>query len=144
MINPYFFAFYRIYKIIYFIGNRGIPEYSSVSLLSVCLFFNVFTFWDFFANEYNLNLPEINNITGVIIGFTILASNFLIFLRKDNYKRIIQEYDTKYNSKKFLSNLFVLLYIFGSAYLAVYILERYPKAEQPINEKLKILYKLAS
>lgn len=104
--NPYFYLYYKIYNTMSK-TNKIIPEWSASIAISLLFFFNLSTI----ALYFKINGIEVLPVKEVYISILILfmALNFYLFVRKDNYKRILKKYSGYKRDK--LGTFLVIIYL---------------------------------
>lgn len=95
--------------------NKSIPGWSTMITLSVILFFNIITVINIFFKEYIYLFANQNISVG--LGILLMIVNYLIFIRKNAYDKIINQYKKETKKQSYVRGSLVLFYIVGSVYL---------------------------
>jgi hypothetical protein len=119
--NIYFLFYYRIYKATY--KTNSIAEFSSMVVLSTLILLNVVTLILTIYPTFSKVISKNEFIAG---SMCILSINYLIFIYKQRYLKIIDEYSKKKWANKFIMGVITIIYIFGSIFLLLHILSNLP------------------
>ena len=116
--NPYYLLYYRIYKATSN-TNKDIVEWTSMVALSMLISFNIITLlvliWPHFLKATNINVS-------VSVGIFILAINYYIFIFKDKYLKIVNDYSNKKGLNSIFIGIITTFYIIGSIYFMLHVL----------------------
>lgn len=105
MIAKYYdLLFYRMYKVTYR-TNKSITEWSTIIWMSVLLSLNVFSLLIYF----DFPIAKLKRIGFMAIPLLIIILNYLCFLYKNRYLKILDEFD-KSGKAYFLVDVFSFLY----------------------------------
>jgi hypothetical protein len=122
--NLYFLIYYRIYKATHK-TNNDVVEWTSMVALSALVFFNILTLLALvYPNISKIGLKKFHFIAGSIC---IMSINYFIFIYRKKYIHIFKEYSIIKWINSFPVGFLVILYIVGSIYLMMHILDGLPK-----------------
>ncbi len=117
------YLFYKIYKLINFLGNTNFyPEGNTWFLSSMCLWLNMLTALNFL--ELKLGRALTNKTYVIIFYILYLLVTFIYFFRKERYKKILENYDKQETSKKIWGTIIVSIYIIITLLLHFYFSEQ--------------------
>lgn len=118
MKNIYYFIYVRLYKIYAHLGEKDIPHIIPVFLMSLFLYFNLSGVYCFLGVQF---FSHFHDKISIPIGLAIFAFNCFVFLYKQKYKRIIDEYDLEERHfPKWVVNIIMILYIVLSISFWIY------------------------
>jgi len=108
VMNPYYYLYYKISRILNKKGNNAWGAMYALSLLIfvnlIVIYINVFhvTKENFISSGYKIGL--------IIIGIVLFITNYALFLHKNNYKQIIKRYEKETLRSRRIGSLLVILY----------------------------------
>jgi hypothetical protein len=116
--NLYFLIYYRIYKATY--KTNSIAEWTSMVVLSVLILLNLVTLLVlFYPNFSKIGISKNEFIAG---SMCILVINYLIFISKQKYLKIINEYSKKKWANNFIIGVSTIFYIVGTVYFMLHVI----------------------
>ncbi len=116
------YLFYKIYKLINFLGNTDFyPESNTWLISSTFLWLNILTILNLV--ELTLERALTNKWYVIVLYILYLILTYKYFLGKDRYKNIIQCYDKQMGIKKMWGTITVVIYIFATIVLHLYFSE---------------------
>ena len=120
MINPYYYLYYKIYKLTYR-TNHNIIEWSSMLTVSTLAYFNTVSIIILTIPKKNIIQfgPQIF-IRGVFLSIFI---NYYIFINRRRYIVIVKSFENESRNQKIFGTIFALAYIFFSAWIFVYLIK---------------------
>jgi hypothetical protein len=116
--NPYYLLYYRIYKATSK-TNKDIVEWTSMVALSMIISFNILTLLELTRPHF---LEGTNINVSVTVGIFILAINYYIFIFKDKYFKIVNDYSNKKGLNSIFIGIITITYIIGSIYFMLKVL----------------------
>jgi heme/copper-type cytochrome/quinol oxidase subunit 4 len=118
MKNLYYLLFVYIYRFSSRIGEKDLPHYMSISIISICVGFNITSVLTFFEIK---NYPNFSNERDFIYLIFMYFINYFIFIHKKRYVRILQENEKRVTKWKVLGSIIVLVYILVSLVIWIYL-----------------------
>lgn len=117
------YLFYKIYKLINFLGNTEFyPEGNAWFISSMLLWLNMLTTLNFV--ELRIERAVTNKVFVIAFYVLYLAATFIYFFRKERYRSIVDNYDKEVSSKKIWGTVIVAVYIIATAVLHFYFSEK--------------------
>lgn len=117
------YLFYKIYKLINFLGNTEFyPEGSAWFISSMLLWLNMLSALNFI--ELRIERAVTNKVFVIAFYILYLAATFMYFFRKERYRSILGNYDKEPASKKLWGTVIVAVYIITTAVLHFYFSEQ--------------------
>src|SRR6056297_3065382 len=108
MKNIYYLLFAYLYRISSKIGEKDLPHYMSISIISICVGFNVTSILTTLEIKY---YPSFKNERDFIYLIIMYIINYFVFIYKKRYVRILDENEERVKKRKILGTIIVLLYI---------------------------------
>ena len=118
MKNIYYLLFAYLYRISSKIGEKDLPHYMSISIISICVGFNVTSILTTLEIKY---YPSFKNERDFIYLIIMYIINYFVFIYKKRYVRILDENEERVKKRKILGTIIVLLYIIVSFAIWVYL-----------------------
>lgn len=118
MKNLYYLLFVYIYRFSSRIGEKDLPHYMSISIISICVGFNITSILTFFEIKY---YPTFKNERDFIYLIILYFINYFIFIHKHRYVRILKENEERVSKWKILGSIVVIVYILVSLGIWVYL-----------------------
>lgn len=115
MINPYEYIYYKYYKIAVFSEKnwaRGlrIPQWLALFLISLMLFLNLALVLIIYINVAH-KVPTLNKSHALLLMFALYFLNYLLFLRRERYKKTVERFDKESSNKKRVKTILFWLYV---------------------------------
>jgi len=116
----YNYIFYKFYKGAYFINNSGDPEFRAIFGLAITEGINFYSFMQliiYFIYENQIQTPI---ILLAIAAILILSVNYFLFVYKNKFKKIIEEFKNESDKSRKIGTLLTWSYILVSLALLFY------------------------
>lgn len=115
LFNAYKYLYYRIYAFqLRWFGKEDLPEYTAVLSVSLLVWWNFYaillaiSLWTRFKIVDALNPDKIKLGLGLLF---IIITNSFIFIDKQNYQQIAQQFKDENNSKRRIKLIFIFAYV---------------------------------
>ncbi|MGN6495303.1 MAG: hypothetical protein ACTHLE_25175 [Agriterribacter sp.] len=117
------YLFYRIYKLINFLGNTEFyPEGSAWFISVMFIWLNLLTILNFIELKIGRSVTNIYVVIPIYILF--LFATFFHLFRKEYYKKILEKYNQSANQNNSLRIILVSLYVATTVILHLYFSEQ--------------------
>jgi len=115
--NPYYYLYYKISRIL---NKKGNNEWGAMYALSLLIFINLIIVY---INVFHVTKENFKNNgykTGlIIIGIVLFITNYALFLYKNKYKQIIKRYEKETLRSQRIGGFIVIMY-FGLTLLSIF------------------------
>ncbi len=106
--NPYYYLYYKISRIL---NKKGNNAWGAMYALSLLIYINIIVI---FVNVFHVT-KENFIISGfkigfIIIGIILFVTNYAIFLHKNKYKHIIKRFEKETSRSRRIGSLLTIIY----------------------------------
>ena len=106
--NPYYYLYYKISRIL---NKKGNNEWGAMYALSFLIFINLIVVY---VNVFHVTKENFKSggykISLIIIGIVLFITNYALFLHKNKYKQIIKRYEKETLRRQKIGSFFVVMY----------------------------------
>lgn len=106
--NPYYYLYYKISRIL---NKKGNNEWGAMFAISFLIFINLIVIY---INVFHVTKENFNSSgykTGlIIIGIVLFITNYALFLYKNKYKQIIKRYEKETLRSRRIGSFLVITY----------------------------------
>ncbi len=111
MKNIYYILFVVLYRVFSRFGEKELPQFASISVMSICVGFNITSIITYFEIKY---FPTFRYENDFIILLFMYLINYFVFIYKKRYKSILNANIEKITSNKKLCSIIVIFYFLFS------------------------------
>lgn len=109
----YFVYYYWVYRFCSLSKGNFIPQVTAVCVLSVLLGMKLFIIYDILNIINGDVIFKISSLESMLLGTLIIIINFIIFIRNDYYKNIIEQYKKIYKDSYYGLLTVVVVIVFS-------------------------------
>lgn len=124
MINIYKYSFYRMYtwNLIKW-GAEDVPEYKAMFIVSLFVSLNIITVGCLFQalGLVKVDFRHLSKPAYISLWLGVVTVLFLLFVYRDKYKIIQEEYKKETLKQRNINSVLVLLYMVASFFIYVFI-----------------------
>jgi hypothetical protein len=118
MVKIYYTFFSKLYRFYTLFGEKDLPHFFSISLMSLLLYFNISALMSYFEVKF---YPNFHDRISIPIGVAMYIMNYFIFLYKKRYVRILEECKPSSNLiVKIIWIVLIIIYFSISIYFWIY------------------------
>ena len=108
----YYYTFYKIYSLLYRIGNKDITEWSAMTFMSLLIYVNLYTALLYLKVDCQYDILITRKSIAIFIFIFILFFNYWLLIRKNKYVIIVTRFGNEKVIMKWLGSFLVLIYVF--------------------------------
>lgn len=114
----YYILFVVIYRIYWRLGEKELPNYISISVMSICVGFNITSVLTYFEIKY---YPYFRNEKDYVFLLLMYVVNYFIFIYKKRYVNILNSYHEQVSKWKHTYSIIVFMYIIFSFIIWIWL-----------------------